>query len=152
MQPRGLSNQPPLFWSSVVPRRSTQSRSRQVWRGQLPTTDDRRLTTDDRIRMALLTGKRAAIFGVANDHSIAWAIAQRLHAEGAELALTYPNESIEKRVRPLAESIGVDLVLPCGVTDDAQIEAVFSVLAERWSDGLDAVVHSLAFAGREDLK
>jgi enoyl-[acyl-carrier protein] reductase I len=102
--------------------------------------------------MSTMTGKRAAIFGVANDHSIAWAIAQRLHAEGAELALTYPNESIEKRVRPLAESIGVDLVLPCDVTDDAQIEAVFSVLAERWSDGLDAVVHSLAFAGREDLK
>jgi len=102
--------------------------------------------------MPTMTGKRAAIFGVANDHSIAWAIAERLRAEGAELALTYPNESIEKRVRPLAESIGVDLVLPCDVTDDAQIEAVFATLTERWSDGLDAVVHSLAFAAREDLK
>jgi enoyl-[acyl-carrier protein] reductase I len=102
--------------------------------------------------MSLLTGKRAAIFGVANDHSIAWAIARRFHAEGAALALTYPNEAIEKRVRPLAESIGVDLVLPCDVTDDAQIAAVFGTLAERWSDGLDAVVHSLAFAAREDLK
>jgi len=102
--------------------------------------------------MATMTGKRAAVFGVANDHSIAWAIAQRFRAEGAELALTYPNEAIEKRVRPLAESIGVDLVLPCDVTDDGQIAAVFATLAERWSDGLDAVVHSLAFAARDDLK
>jgi enoyl-[acyl-carrier protein] reductase I len=94
---------------------------------------------------------RVAIFGVANDHSIAWAIAQRFHAEGAELALTYPNEAIEKRVRPLAESIGVDCVLPCDVTDDAQIEAVFAALKERWGE-LDAVVHSLAFAGRDELK
>jgi enoyl-[acyl-carrier protein] reductase I len=102
--------------------------------------------------MATMSGRRAAIFGVANDHSIAWAVAQRFHAEGAALALTYPNEAIEKRVRPLAESIGVDLVLPCDVTDDAQIAAVFAALAERWGDGMDAVVHSLAFAAREDLK
>src|SRR5260221_2695815 len=102
--------------------------------------------------MPNLTGKRAAIFGVANDHSIAWAIAQRFHAEGAALALTYPNEAIEKRVRPLAESLGVDLVLPCDVTDDAQIAAVFARLGAAWPDGLDAVVHSLAFAGRDELK
>ena len=102
--------------------------------------------------MAVLTGKHAVIFGVANDHSIAWAIAQRFHAEGAALALTYPNQAIEKRVRPLAESLGVDLVLPCDVTDDAQIDAVFAALAERWSGGIDAVIHSLAFAGRDDLK
>jgi enoyl-[acyl-carrier protein] reductase I len=102
--------------------------------------------------MGMMEGKRAAVFGVANDHSIAWAIARRLHVEGAELALTYPNEAIEKRVRPLAESIGTDLVLPCDVSDDAQIEAVFGALAERWSHGLDAVVHSLAFAGRDELK
>ena len=102
--------------------------------------------------MGMMEGKRAAVFGVANDHSIAWAIARRFHVEGAELALTYPNEAIEKRVRPLAESIGTDLVLPCDVSDDAQIEAVFGALAERWSGGLDAVVHSLAFAGRDELK
>ncbi|MGH7787393.1 MAG: enoyl-ACP reductase FabI [Candidatus Binatia bacterium] len=101
--------------------------------------------------MGSMTGKRAAIFGVANDHSIAWAIAQRLRAEGAELALTYPNEQIEKRVRPLAASIGVDAVLPCDVTSDAQIAAVFADLGARWG-GLDAVVHSLAFAERDDLK
>lgn len=94
---------------------------------------------------------RVAIFGVANDHSIAWAIAQRFHAEGAELALTYPNEAIEKRVRPLAESIGVDCVLPCDVTSDAEIEAAFAALRQRWGE-LDAVVHSLAFAGRDELK
>ena len=102
--------------------------------------------------MGSMTGKRVAIFGVANDHSIAWAIAQRFHAEGATLALTYPNEAIEKRVRPLAASIGVDLVLPCDVTDDGQISAVFAALGERWRGGLDVVVHSLAFAGRDDLK
>jgi enoyl-[acyl-carrier protein] reductase I len=94
---------------------------------------------------------RVAIFGVANDHSIAWAIARRFHAAGAELALTYPNEAIEKRVRPLAASIGVDCVLPCDVSSDAQIEAAFATLRERWGE-LDAVVHSLAFAGRDELK
>jgi enoyl-[acyl-carrier protein] reductase I len=94
---------------------------------------------------------RVAIFGVANDHSIAWAIAQRFHADGAELALTYPNEAIEKRVRPLAASIGVDCVLPCDVTSDAQIEGVFAALRQRWGT-LDAVIHSLAFAGRDELK
>ncbi|MDX2171148.1 MAG: enoyl-ACP reductase [Deltaproteobacteria bacterium] len=97
------------------------------------------------------TPRRAAVFGVANDHSIAWAIAQRLHADGVELALTYPNDSIEKRVRPLAESLGVDCVLPCDVTDDAQIEAAFAALRERWGT-MDALVHSLAFANRDDLK
>jgi len=95
--------------------------------------------------------RRAAVFGVANDHSIAWAIAQRLHGEGYELALTYPNEQIEKRVRPLAQSLGVDCVLPCDVSDDAQIEAAFAALRERWGE-MDALVHSLAFADRDDLK
>ncbi len=101
--------------------------------------------------MSLLAGKRAAIFGVANDHSIAWAIAQRFKAEGAELALTYPNAAIEKRVRPLAESIGVECVLPCDVSDDAQLDAAFAALRERWGE-MDALVHSLAFADRDDLK
>jgi enoyl-[acyl-carrier protein] reductase I len=95
--------------------------------------------------------RRAAIFGVANDHSIAWAIAQRLHAEGVELALTYPNAAIEKRVRPLAESLGVTCVLPCDVSDDAQLDAAFAALGERWGE-MDALVHSLAFAGRQDLQ
>lgn len=102
--------------------------------------------------MSLLSGRRIAIFGVANDHSIAWAIAERFRAEGADLALTYPNAAIEKRVRPLAGSIGVELVLPCDVSDDAQIADAFAALGERWGGELDAVVHSIAFAAREDLK
>ena len=101
--------------------------------------------------MGSMTGRRAVIFGVANDHSIAWAIARRLQREGAELALTYPNEAIEKRVRPLAESLDVSLVLPCDVSRDEEIGAVFSTLAEKWGE-LDAVVHAVAFALREDLK
>jgi enoyl-[acyl-carrier protein] reductase I len=101
--------------------------------------------------MPLLANKKAIVFGVANDHSIAWAIAQALHREGAELALTYVGESIEKRVRPLAESIGVQLVLPCDVSKDADIAATFAALAEQWGR-VDIVVHAVAFALREELK
>jgi enoyl-[acyl-carrier protein] reductase I len=99
-----------------------------------------------------MSGKRALILGVANDHSIAWAIARRFQQEGATLALTYPNEAIEKRVRPLAEQLGTDLVLPCDVSSDEQIAGLFGRLRERWGDGVDAVVHSLAYAERGDLK
>jgi enoyl-[acyl-carrier protein] reductase I len=95
--------------------------------------------------------KRILICGVANDHSIAWAIAQRLHAEGADLAFSYPNESIEKRVRPLAESIGSSTVLPCDVTRDDDIDAMFGDLTTRWGT-LDGLVHAVAFAQREELK
>jgi enoyl-[acyl-carrier protein] reductase I len=98
-----------------------------------------------------LQGKRAIIFGVANDHSIAWAIAQAFKREGAELALTYPNEAIEKRVRPLAAEIGATLVLPCDVTRDDQIAATFAAVREHWG-ALDVVVHAVAFALREELK
>ena len=101
--------------------------------------------------MGMMAGKRALIFGVANDHSIAWAIAKRFRQEGAELALTYPNDAIEKRLRPLAESLDVPLVLPCDVSRDEDIEAVFAILRERWGE-LDAVIHSVAFAVREELK
>lgn len=101
--------------------------------------------------MGLLQGRKAVVVGVANDHSIAWAIARALHGEGAELALTYPNEAIEKRVRPLAESLGVPTVLECDVTRDDQIAATFAALQERWA-GLDILVHAVAFAGREELK
>jgi enoyl-[acyl-carrier protein] reductase I len=101
--------------------------------------------------MGLLQNKRAAVFGVANDHSIAWAIAQAFHREGADLALTYPNESIEKRVRPLAESLGVRIVLPCDVSRDEDIKLVFDSLRQSW-DGLDIVVHAVAFAQRDELK
>lgn len=99
----------------------------------------------------LMQGKRVLICGVANDHSIAWSIAQRLHAEGAKLAFSYPNESIEKRVRPLAESLGSSLILPCDVGNDAEIDALFAELGKHW-DGLDGLVHSIAFASRDELK
>jgi len=98
-----------------------------------------------------MTGKRAVILGVANDHSIAWAIARAFREQGAELALTYPNEAIEKRVRPLAESLGIEIVLPCDVTQDAEIGSTFAALRDRWG-GLDVLVHAVAFALREDLK
>src|SRR6266404_4250462 len=101
--------------------------------------------------MALLTDKKAIVFGVANDHSIAWAIAQALHREGAELAFTYVGESIERRVRPLADSLGVRVVLPCDVSKDEDITATFAALGAQWGR-LDIVIHAVAFALRDELK
>ncbi|PLX79161.1 MAG: enoyl-[acyl-carrier-protein] reductase FabI [Desulfuromonas sp.] len=101
--------------------------------------------------MSLMQGKRGVIFGLANDKSIAWGVAQQLHEAGAELAFTYLNDALEKRVRPLAESLGSNVILPCDVGSDEQIEAVFSELKERWGS-IDFVVHAVAFANRDDLK
>ena len=101
--------------------------------------------------MGLMTGKRGVIFGVANDKSIAWGVAQQLHEAGAELAFTYLNEALEKRVRPLAESLDSKIILPCDVGTDAEIEAVFKELEKEWGT-IDFVVHAVAFANREDLK
>jgi len=100
--------------------------------------------------MQLLQGKKAAVFGVANDRSIAWAIAEAFHGEGAELAFTYAGEILEKRVRPLAEGIGSKIILPCDVTKDEEIEKVFASLRETWG-GLDILIHAIAFANKEDL-
>jgi len=100
--------------------------------------------------MGLLAGKKAAIFGVANDRSIAWAISEAFHAEGAELAFTYAGEVLEKRVRPLAEGIGAKIILPCDVTKDEEIEKVFATLKQEWS-GVDILIHAIAFANKEDL-
>ncbi len=100
--------------------------------------------------MGLLDGKHALVFGVANDHSIAWGIARALHAEGATIGFSSIESLIDKRVRPLAESIGSTFVEPCDVQSDADIERVFA----RWGethDRLDILVHALAFAKREDL-
>jgi len=99
----------------------------------------------------LLQGKKALIFGIANDKSIAWAIARAFHAQGAELAVTYAGEALEKRVRPLAESVNAAAILPCNVTSDDEIKAVFTELARVW-EGVDIIVHSVAFANREELK
>jgi enoyl-[acyl-carrier protein] reductase I len=101
--------------------------------------------------MPLLADKKAIVFGVANDHSIAWAIAQALQREGADLAFTYVGESIERRVRPLAASIGIDRVLPCDVTKDDEIAATFAALAQQWGR-VDIVIHAVAFALRDELK
>ena len=100
--------------------------------------------------MGLLDGKKAAIFGVANERSIAWAISEAFHAEGAELAFTFAGEILEKRVRPLAEGIGSKIILPCDVTKDEEIEKVFATLKQEWG-GLDILVHAIAFANKEDL-
>ena len=101
--------------------------------------------------MGLLSGKKAVIFGVANEKSIAWAIAEAFKQEGAELALTYANETVAKRVYPLAESIGAGLVLPCDVRSDADIKRTFEEVGKAWG-GLDILVHSVAFANKEELK
>jgi enoyl-[acyl-carrier protein] reductase I len=101
--------------------------------------------------MGLMSGKRGVIFGVANERSIAWGIARQLHAEGATIAFTYVNEVFEKRVRPLAESLGSELILRCDVSHDAEIEGVFSEIEQKWG-ALDFVIHSVAYAGREELK
>jgi len=98
----------------------------------------------------LMQGKRALITGVANDRSIAWAIAQAFQAEGAELAFTYPGESMEKRVRPLAEGIGAKAILDCDVGKDSDIERTFAELRRVW-DRLDVLVHSIGYAPREAL-
>jgi enoyl-[acyl-carrier protein] reductase I len=100
--------------------------------------------------MKLLEGKRAVIFGVANDRSIAWAIAEALHREGAELAFTYAGEILEKRVKPLAEGIGAKIILPCDVTKDEQIGKVFQTLRQEWGV-LDILIHAIAYATKEDL-
>jgi enoyl-[acyl-carrier protein] reductase I len=101
--------------------------------------------------VSLLKGKIAAVFGIANERSLAWAIARALHQEGAELALNYVGEAIEKRVRPLAAEVGALVVLPCDVTKPEQIDAFFAAVKERYG-GLDVLVHSLAFADRKDLQ
>jgi len=97
-------------------------------------------------------GKRALVFGVANERSIAWGITQALAAGGCrDFVFTYAGEVLEKRVRPLAESVGARLILPCDVGDDAQIADVFARVGEMW-DGADVLIHSIAFAQREDLE
>ena len=97
-------------------------------------------------------GKQALVLGVANKRSLAWAIARRLHDEGAELAFTFQGERIEKGVRELAESIGAKLVTPCDVRSDDDVARVLSETGEAFGGGLDLLVHSVAFAATEDLE
>jgi enoyl-[acyl-carrier protein] reductase I len=99
----------------------------------------------------LMKGKRGLIMGIANDHSIAWGIAKTLAAQGAELAFTYQGEALGKRVKPLAEQLKVDLVLPCDVENLDSVDSVFAALREKWG-GLDFLVHAIAFSDKNELK
>ncbi len=101
--------------------------------------------------MGFLTGKRALVAGIASNRSIAWGIAQAMRREGAELALTYPNDKLRGRVEKFAAELGTDIVLPCDVASDEQIENLFGELGKTW-DGLDILVHSIAFAPGSELE
>lgn len=102
-------------------------------------------------KAGLMAGKRGLIMGVANDRSIAWGIARAVAEQGAELAFTFQGEALERRVRPLAESVGAPLVLPCDVTDDASMDTAFAAIEKEWGS-LDFVVHAIAYADKEELK
>ena len=102
-------------------------------------------------KRGLMTGRRGLIMGVANDRSIAWGIAKAAADAGAELAFTFQGEALEKRVRPLAQSLNSKIVLPCDVTDDASVDSVFSEIKSAWG-GLDFLVHAVAFSDKDQLK
>src|SRR5210317_1283867 len=99
----------------------------------------------------VMAGKKGLIMGVANDRSIAWGIAAKLAEQGAELAFTFQGEALQKRVEPLAASVGSDLVIPCDVTDEASMDATFDTLKEKWGS-LDFVLHAIAYSDKEELK
>jgi enoyl-[acyl-carrier protein] reductase I len=98
----------------------------------------------------LMAGKRGVVFGVANNRSIAWGISKACHDHGAEIALTFQGDAIKKRVEPLAAEIGSKLVLPCDVSDEQSVEAVFKALADAWGT-IDFLVHAVAFSDKEEL-
>ncbi|MEX0921513.1 MAG: SDR family oxidoreductase [Tistlia sp.] len=99
----------------------------------------------------LMAGKRGLVMGVANDHSIAWGIAEALHAAGAELAFTYQGAPFAKRVQPLAEGVGAKLVMDCDADDEDQLAAVFDEIEKAWG-GIDFVVHAIAYSDKSELK
>jgi enoyl-[acyl-carrier protein] reductase I len=109
------------------------------------------MTTSDQGSIGgLMAGKRGIIMGVANNRSIAWGISEKLAAAGAELAFTYQGEALEKRVRPLAESVGSTIVTACDVEDDQSVEDAFSTVLETW-DNIDFVVHAIAYSDKDEL-
>jgi len=99
----------------------------------------------------LMKGRRGLVMGVANDHSIAWGIARAIHAQGGDVAFTYQGDAQLRRLKPLAGSIKSQIMMPCDVEDDAQIDAVFDTLRRAWG-GIDFVVHAVAFSDRAELK
>src|SRR5436190_965898 len=100
---------------------------------------------------ALMQDKRGLIMGVANDHSIAWGIAKTLATHGAKLAFTFQGEALGRRVKPLAQSVGADIVLPCDVEDIASVDAVFAQIGKQWGS-LDFLLHAVAFSDQGELK
>lgn len=101
--------------------------------------------------MGLMKGRRGLVMGVANDHSIAWGIAKALHEAGAEIAFTYQGDPFARRVKPLAESIGSDILLECDVAEPGAVDKTFAALAEHWPE-IDFVVHAIAYSDKEELK
>ncbi len=99
----------------------------------------------------LMAGKRGLIMGVANERSIAWAISKAVHAQGGQLAFTYQGEALQKRVTPLAQSIGSNIIVPCDVTDEASVDATFEAIRAKWGT-LDFVVHCIAYSDKDELK
>lgn len=99
----------------------------------------------------IMAGKKGLVMGVANDHSIAWGMAKTLHEHGAEMAFTYQGDAFGKRVKPLAESIGSDILIDCDVTDEDNLDQVFSTLEDKWG-GLDFLIHAIAYSNKEELQ
>ena len=99
----------------------------------------------------LMAGKKGLIMGLANDKSLAWGIAKALHAQGAEMAFSFQGEALEKRVRPLAAELGSDFLIPCDVTDMANLDAAFAELEKRWGT-IDFVVHAIGFSDKTELR
>ena len=99
----------------------------------------------------LMAGKKGLVMGVANERSIAWGIAKACHEQGAKVAFTFQGEALEKRVRPLANSIGAEIIVPCDVTNAASIDATFAELEKKWG-GIDFLVHAIAFSNKDELR
>ena len=99
----------------------------------------------------IMQDKRGIVMGVANDRSIAWGIAEAIAKQGAEIAFTYQGEALQKRVAPLAESVGSDIVIPCDVSNDEAINKTFNLLKEKWNS-IDFLVHAIAYSDKEELK
>ena len=105
----------------------------------------------EKLNNGIMNGKRGIVMGVANDRSIAWGIAEAVAKQGAEIAFTYQGDSLEKRVRPLAEKVGSSIIIPCDVSSDEAINETFNLLKEKW-DTIDFVVHAIAYSDKEELK
>ena len=105
----------------------------------------------EKLNNGIMNGKRGIVMGVANDRSIAWGIAEAVAKQGAEIAFTYQGDALEKRVRPLAEKVGSNIIIPCDVSSDEAIEETFKLLKEKW-DTIDFIVHAIAYSDKEELK